>query len=268
MGWWLSEGNVFVSKSDRLDYATGSVCITQCNVANPENYAEIRELCLRMGICDCDNGKTFLTGAKQMRDYFMQWDKGCYDKHIPEELFDAPLHARQALLDALIKGDGRSPRNRLCYCTVSRRLAESVERLAIGLGFSAYIREEIDRREHVKTTNYVVSLQRAEYSLVRAQSYTVKHTGTVTGNNWRKEPYRGLVYCATVPGGFLYVRGKKSTAGFWSGNSEKAGIDVRLAWGAKIGSDGRVYQRMKNRTGQYEWVSPTQLVGKTLKLPD
>lgn len=50
--------------------------------------------------------------------------------------------------------------------------------------------------------------------------------------------------------------------------SEKAGVDVRLAWGAKIGSDGRIYQRVRNRSGKLEWVSPTQLVGKTLKLPD
>ena len=51
--------------------------------------------------------------------------------------------------------------------------------------------------------------------------------------------------------------------------SEKAGIDVRLAHGVKIGSDGRLYQVLKNRrTNKMEWVSPSDLVGKTLKLPD
>lgn len=51
--------------------------------------------------------------------------------------------------------------------------------------------------------------------------------------------------------------------------SEKAGIDVRLATGTRFGSDGRVYQLMINRrTGKKQWVSPSDLVGKTLKLPD
>lgn len=51
--------------------------------------------------------------------------------------------------------------------------------------------------------------------------------------------------------------------------SERAGVDVRLAVGTRIGSDGRIYQKMRNRrTGMMEWVSPTMLKGKTLKLPD
>jgi DNA-directed RNA polymerase beta subunit len=51
--------------------------------------------------------------------------------------------------------------------------------------------------------------------------------------------------------------------------SEKAGIDVRLAHGARVGSDGRIYQLMRNRrTGKNQWVSPSDLRGKTVKLPD
>jgi len=51
--------------------------------------------------------------------------------------------------------------------------------------------------------------------------------------------------------------------------SEKAGIDVRLAWNTRLGSDGRVYQQFFNkRTGQMEWVSPEELEGKVVKLPD
>jgi len=51
--------------------------------------------------------------------------------------------------------------------------------------------------------------------------------------------------------------------------SEKAGIDVRLAHGTRVGSDGRIYQLLFNRkTGKNEWVSPSNLRGKTLKLPD
>ena len=94
-------------------------------------------------------------------------------------------------------------------------------------------------------------------------------TAKLADRHWSREPYVGFVYCATVTGGQLYVRGEAGTAGYWSGNSERAGIDVRLAYGTRIGSDGKIYQLLKNReTGNKEWVSPTDLQGKTLKLPE
>ena len=51
--------------------------------------------------------------------------------------------------------------------------------------------------------------------------------------------------------------------------SEKIGIDTRMAWGSKIGSDGKPYQKFLNRrTGKLQWMSPEDLDGLTVKLPD
>lgn len=51
--------------------------------------------------------------------------------------------------------------------------------------------------------------------------------------------------------------------------SERAGIDVRVALGTKIGSNGRLYQKMYNRIKKrYEWVSPSDVAGKVVKLPE
>jgi len=250
MGWWLSEGDV--NKK--------AVSITQCPLANPEHHAQICRLVQRMGLVgDNFSGtcKKISCGAKQFVAYFQQWfGKGCYDKWIPEELFGAPIHARQRMLDALLSGDGRDTVKRKCYCTVSSRLALDVERLAIGLGYTAFIREEKDNREHVKTTNYIVSLHR-------------QYNRQPTTAQWRKEQYEGMIFCATVPGGLLHVRGKNTTSGFWSGNSEKIGIDTRVAWGAKMGTDGRLYQLFRNsKTGKLKYMSPEDLDGSTVKLPD
>ena len=50
--------------------------------------------------------------------------------------------------------------------------------------------------------------------------------------------------------------------------SEAAGIDNRLAYGLRIGSDGRPYQRFRNtRSGQFEWKSPEDLAGKVVAFP-
>lgn len=51
--------------------------------------------------------------------------------------------------------------------------------------------------------------------------------------------------------------------------SSRAGIDTRFAWGVKMGSDGRLYQRFRDkRTGRYRYMSPDDLDGLTIRVPD
>lgn len=51
--------------------------------------------------------------------------------------------------------------------------------------------------------------------------------------------------------------------------SEKIGVDARLAWGAKFGSDGKIYQQFRDpRKNKLVWKSAEDLRGKVLKLPD
>lgn len=51
--------------------------------------------------------------------------------------------------------------------------------------------------------------------------------------------------------------------------SEKIGIDSRVAWGVKLGSDGKFYQRFRDsHSGKMKWLSATDLDGHVLKLPD
>ena len=51
--------------------------------------------------------------------------------------------------------------------------------------------------------------------------------------------------------------------------SERIGVDTRVAWGAKIGSDGNIYQKFKNaRTGKNEWLSAQDLENKVVALPN
>lgn len=83
---------------------------------------------------------------------------------------------------------------------------------------------------------------------------------------WNKDS-ETVVHCATVPGNMLFVSVNGGPA-FWSGNSEKAGIDIRIANGVKVGSNGRLYQKFTRRDGKKVWLSPEDLDGKTIRLPD
>ena len=51
--------------------------------------------------------------------------------------------------------------------------------------------------------------------------------------------------------------------------SERAGIDVRVAWGAKLGSNGRLYQKYYDRhSKKMRWMSPEDVANLTVKIPD
>jgi DNA-directed RNA polymerase beta subunit len=51
--------------------------------------------------------------------------------------------------------------------------------------------------------------------------------------------------------------------------SERAGIDVRVAWGAKLGSNGRLYQKYFDRhSKKMRWLSPEDVSNLTIKIPD
>ena len=118
--------------------------------------------------------------------------------------------------------------------------------------------------------NYAVCQLKVKEKSICGKSYRHKKCpGKTYGNHWYKRAYNDLVYCATVPGSKLFVRGSMETQPYWTGNSEKIGIDTRMAWGSKIGSDGKPYQKFFNRrTGKYQWMSPEDLDGLTVKLPD
>lgn len=51
--------------------------------------------------------------------------------------------------------------------------------------------------------------------------------------------------------------------------SERAGIDVRAAWGTKVGANGRLYQKFYDRRSKkYKWMSPEDVADLTIKFPD
>lgn len=265
LGWWLSEG----SKSGPRN-APDQLRIHQCPVANPKHHASIYSLLTRMGLIrSLPEGDAFHIPQKQVVSWFARYTDGCYDKWIPDEFLHAPVVARTRMLDALLSGDGRDTVKRRCYCTVSKRLAESVEQLAIGLGYAAFIRIEKDSRPHVKTTNYVVSLHRQQNRQLLGRGFEDKRSGKPYGANWSQVAHTGKVYCATVPGGLLMVRGKQGTSGFWSGNSERIGVDSRIATGVRVGSDRRLYQRVFDRKMQKtRWVNSEDLRNRIVKIPD
>jgi hypothetical protein len=256
-GYWLAEGSI-ASRS--------RIRITKSKTYDPEIYAKIAQTVEQLGLKDWEyyikpgtNHGDIMIRDLQLVEFFGHLGKSG-TKYITDFFFDASIEVRRALLDALLETDSRVNETHCLYVSTSKRLALDVQRLMIGLGHPTNFREEPDSRDHVKSTNWCACLLKTKERISRSNP---------TYDYWVTQPdYRGKVYCATVPGGMLFTRRGRGV-GFWSGNSSKIGIDTRLSLGAKIGSDGRIYQKFQNRrTGQSQWVTPDDLSGKVVGLPD
>lgn len=91
----------------------------------------------------------------------------------------------------------------------------------------------------------------------------------ITSEDWSiSNNYSDDVHCVTVPGSCIYLS-VNDCPGFWSGNSERAGIDVRAAWGTKVGSNGRIYQKFYDRNKKKEvWLNAGDISNLVMKIPD
>jgi len=268
MGWFLSEGSCYFREAGKA--SRYNVRIHQVKKAHPNEYARIGALLDRLPFDHHWDGedKCLSITTKQLASYCSKFGKA-HEKFIPDYLFDAHEDAREALLEALLLGDGRIGSVRkngrsykqLVYTTTSETLARDVERLAVSLGYPTRISSYEDKREERYLATFEVRLLQHRYRTARARhpNYPAKY---------ETKPYSGKVYCATVEGGQLYCR-MPGKVGFWSGNSEDTGIALHLPLGArKVGNDlhTSVYDRRKG-----EWVhdaTPAILERSVVAFPD
>ncbi len=257
LGWYLGEGNVSIQR-DQGRYVT---MVSQSLEANPENCRRIEALLARMPFAWHYNRhcKAFVVSGRHLAEYLEQFGYSS-DKFLPDDVWEAPVEPRRRLLEALLLGEGRRNRKgaRSQFCSTSRRLAEEVQRLAFTLGRSSRISVEADHREERYLDNHIVHLHERQERRVQ---------NTPTSSHHFVRHYVGKVYCASVPGGLLYVR-RSGKTGLWSGNSFKVGVDTRLAYMAQKGSDGRVYTPFRNaRTGETKMVAPQDLADSVVAFP-
>jgi DNA-directed RNA polymerase beta subunit len=267
LGWYLSEGSFVWREAAPQTYR---VDVSQCPVASPENRKRIEALLGRLPFTwagSKSNPDAIHLSGKQLAAYCRQFGF-CDDKFIPREFLFASEPVRRRLLEALLLGDGRrcvkgSRRGeRTQFCTSSRRLAEDFHFLAFTLGIASRVVFEPDERQERYLGCYVVHLH------LRQSRCIPGRLSPWTGQPYyRTEHYTGRVYCATVPGGLLYVR-RGASVGFWCGNSLRAGVDLRGAMRVKKGSDHRLYTAYTDaKSGKEAWVSPQDLQDKVIGFP-
>jgi len=155
-----------------------------------------------------------LTGDAQ------RWAKATYtatgDRCLPRELLQrADTETLQALLDGYLVGDGHvSPTGRITATTVSRQMIDDLQELALKVGMAAVETAP----DHIRSGAY------GSRPLLKVTFYRDRNITPRVG--WTQEarreqvsltPYRGNVYCVTVPNGTLYVR--RNGKPMWCGNT-------------------------------------------------
>ena len=147
----------------------------------------------------------------------------CYDanreKQIPRFLLDlSPAHLEH-ILEGLLRSDGtiqkRAHSERQSYYTTSKKLADSIQELALKIGRSASVRPHTTR----PGDGHYGSRPRWRVNLFsgRNTSPGLCRTRQEADNHMGIEEYNGTVHCVEVPNGTLYVR--RNGYPVWSGNT-------------------------------------------------
>lgn len=267
LGWYLGEGSTRI-REDRGRNNCYTTVISQSMTRN-------RQKCERIAVCLAELGlhgkyyastRAFLIASKQLTLYVSQFGYS-NERWIPEEFLDAPVEARQRLFDALLLAEGTLRKSGMGYgtfSTTSPRLAGDFVRLAFSLGYSTARSIHTDKRAAHYLPMHLVTIHSRTERLVHPSGQVRrgrKREGYYTVD------YTGKVYCATVPGGKLYVR-RNGSCGFWSGNSESVGTDLRVSFGTRLGSDRRLYAPVRDaKTGRIVYQSPRDLADAVLAFP-
>lgn len=271
LGWYMAEGSRYNQNGNHY-----RVVITQCPLANPEKYECIEALLRRLPFKFHKNCNNFIINSKALYLYVDQFGYSA-DKYLPDFIFELKPEYRRIFLNAFCLGDGNKNKSGArIYSSSSKKLVEGIERLILMDGGSA------SRGNPWKAKKRDGNLACWMHRTTELKT-SIKE---VKPNNHFISRYNGIVYCASVPGGLLLTKRGHLGCPFYSGNSintdqfgflsplegpesEKIGIDTRMAWGSKIGSDGKPYQKfLDRRTGKIRWMSPEDLDGLTVKLPD
>jgi thymidylate synthase (FAD) len=161
--------------------------------------------------------------ALQVGSELRQLIAACYEsreKVIPRTLLDLGPDLLLELWEGLLESDGtRSLRpgkaERQTYHTTSRKLADSVQELALKIGRSATVRPHKSRvgDGHLGTKPRwrvtVYNPRNSQPGLCRTRAEGDNHMGV--------EQYSGVIHCVEVPNGTLYVR--RNGYPVWCGNT-------------------------------------------------
>jgi nucleoside-diphosphate-sugar epimerase len=193
LGWYLAEGHCYQNAK------TGN-----CSVTLTTHYrtAEAVAVMRAVGLSPCIDRHHVTATSRQLYEYLRPFGKS-YQKYIPQDFKDLGPARLRVLLTALLDGDGNvQSKNSWRYTTVSPRLADDVQEIALKCGMAASVKR--DREGFYRVS--ICTTRTAQCNLDHDRSGWVD--------------YSGMVYCVEVPNSVVMVR--QHGHAYFSGNSKGA----------------------------------------------
>jgi len=137
MGWFIAEGHVDLSSNNHY-----RITIAQSSSANPHKVEQIKNLLDRMGFTYKVYPDRIRFDSKPLALYLKKLGLS-HEKFIPNEIKSLSPNLLRIFLDSAIKGDGRTnSSNGWEYATVSLRLADDIQEVALKAGYRTSLRKD------------------------------------------------------------------------------------------------------------------------------
>jgi hypothetical protein len=236
VGWWASEG--YARVTSRRSFVT----IYQSSQANGHNVTRLVDLANRLGWpwhYYTVSGEIYgiSISSPDLARHLKQYGTHSHNKRLPRTVLSGPLSGRLRTFDAMMRGDGTQTEYMADkvvarYSTTSKRLADDFQELCLRIGLGASVRPCAPRKE----THYLP----AWHCGVAMQRTTAQVDGDRNKHQFSMQDYSGMVYCATMRTGLLYVRrnGKPMLCGNSKGQGRGTGGYTAEERPSKGGEEG------------------------------
>lgn len=191
LGWWISEGWVL---SKGYPYTIG-VSQTTLQAAECTDIRQATGVMRAAGVNIREYAQANGLTAWQATDKSLwTWLRancgtGSYTKRLPVFVNNLPACQQEEILGSLLLGDGHHRvSGSASYFTVSDRLADDVQALAIQCGYVSHV------------------CKRMANGVLPVSVRLPKRTLRVYDHHISRVPYRGVVWCVTVPNGLVVTR--------------------------------------------------------------
>jgi len=198
LGYYLSEGGLCFSRAKGCKPRPSCIKMSQRKSVHAGNVRKMRDCLQATGLrySEFPNPKTsdvnWTIYGKQLWSWVQRnIGDGCGNKRIPREFFSLSRRQLRILFDAMMLGDGGYTKHGGLYRSTSLGLCEDFQEIYIRLGFRASVylqREAIGNKADL----YCMSWTKGKDRFWTRVDEHVEHT-----------PYRGKVYCCTVPSGYI-----------------------------------------------------------------
>ena len=153
---------------------------------------------------------------------FVNCGHRAWNKKVPTFIKTLPKEYIEEFLKYLYIGDGHKTATSNILTTTSKQLSDDVQELLIKCGYS--FREFIrDRRGHkggsVCGNEIITKHISYDINWLQLEDIEIDNSKARKSKSFieRWEPYKGVVYCVTVPNHIIYIR--RNGKGVWCGNS-------------------------------------------------